>query len=139
MHSSQRYSRLEHLLNKSGIYSKILLKKMEDQREENRKQLLKKRPRRKRKGKVVDSKKVSIVCFGNFDIFMHKYMYYLGQFLFKGIMHDKLYIHYKIHACLYNITYNVRNQTFVQHSFEIVALIFNSVNFALPIGERSSE
>ncbi len=89
MHASQRYSRLEHLLNKSGIYSKILLKKMEDQREENRKQLLKKRPRRKRKGKAVDSKKVNIVCVGNF-LSCHRNLVLPDSILFKGIM-NKLY------------------------------------------------
>ena len=52
MAESQRFARLQHLLEKSSIYSKILLKKMEDQREENKKMAAKKNSKhvRKRKG-----------------------------------------------------------------------------------------
>lgn len=51
MAESQRFARLQHLLEKSSIYSKILLKKMEDQREENKKMAAKKNLTvRKRKG-----------------------------------------------------------------------------------------
>lgn len=43
MKESKRYERLQHLLNKSNIYSKILLNKMEAQLEENKKEKERKR------------------------------------------------------------------------------------------------
>ena len=43
MKVSKRYERLQHLLNKSNIYSKILLSKMEAQIEENKKEKERKR------------------------------------------------------------------------------------------------
>lgn len=43
MKVSKRFERLQHLLNKSNIYSKILLSKMEAQIEENKKEKERKR------------------------------------------------------------------------------------------------
>lgn len=61
MAESQRFARLQHLLEKSSIYSKILLKKMEDQIEENKKMVGKKnlKPTRKRKGPNQSSSETS--------------------------------------------------------------------------------
>ena len=63
MVESQRYARLQHLLDKSSIFSKLLLKKMEDQMEANKKESLRKKRVRKRKnGDDKTKDKVAYTC-----------------------------------------------------------------------------
>ena len=53
---AQRYARLQHLLEKSSIYSKLLLKKMENQMEQNIKAASRKKRKRKVVGKVIETR-----------------------------------------------------------------------------------
>ena len=57
MVEQQRFLRLQHLLKQSNIYSKFLLKRMEEQREKQEEQDKLKREKQHRR-KVVKSKKV---------------------------------------------------------------------------------
>ena len=63
MVEQQRFSRLQHLLKQSNIYSRFLLKRMEEQRKQQEKKDQQRRERAQRKKSIRANKEVRTCVF----------------------------------------------------------------------------